>query len=137
MPKHDTVLRWIDTLSALIARILRGDRSASLELARQHLDDAKAMTLGPLHTLAPHLEPAQLAELLNDPHRIYGYARILAFEAALTRAAGSPATADQLTRQALALADAAIARITPVPPEWAEWTAECRAPSAERRERAT
>ncbi len=132
MPKHDTVLRWIDTLSALIARILRGDRSASLELARQQLEDAKSMTLGPLYTLASHLEPAQLAELLNDPHRIYGYARILAFEAALTRA-GSPVAADHLTRQALALADAAIARITPVPPEWSEWTAECRAPSAERR----
>ncbi len=130
MPKHDTILRWIDTLSALIARILRGDRSASLELARQHLEDAKSMTLGPLHTLAPHLETAQLAELLNDPHRIYGYARILAFEAALTRSAGSPATAAHLTRQALALAQAAIDRTNPAPAEWTEWLAESRAPSA-------
>ena len=123
MPRHDTVLRWIETLSALIARILRGDRSASIVLARQQLEDAKGMVLGPLLSLAAHVEPAQLALLLNDPHRIYGYARILAFEAALARAGGAPAEADRLIDQGLALARVAIDRIDAVPEEWLEWTA--------------
>ena len=127
MPRHDTVLRWIETLSALIARILRGDRSASIELARHQLEDAKGMMLGPLQMLAAHLAPPQLAELLHDPHRIYGYARILALEAALARSSGATADADQLTDQAQALAQAAIDRTDPVPSEWNEWMAEATA----------
>lgn len=121
--QRDTILRWIDTISALIARILRGDRSASIELARHQLEDAKGMMLGPLLSLADHLEAAQLAELLNDPHRIYGYARILALESALVRAGGGAGDADRLIARALALAKAAIERTDPVPEEWVEWVA--------------
>ncbi len=133
--QRDTVLRWIETLSALIARILRGDRTASIELAKQQLDDAKGMILGSLLTLADHLEPAQLAGLLSDPHRTYGYARLLAFEAALARVAGGADLADRLTDRATALARAACLQIEPVPSEWEEWIleAEGRAPNPERR----
>ncbi len=116
--QRDTVLRWIETLSALIARILRGDRTASLEIARQQIDEAKGMMLSSLQTLADHLEPAQLAALLVDPHRTYGYARLLAFEAAL---AGTGPEAKRLTHRAVALAQAACGQIDPVPSEWDEW----------------
>lgn len=117
--QRDTVLRWIDTISALIARILRGDRTASIDLARQQLDEARAMLLGPVEALLPHLDPVRAADLLADPHRIYGYAQLLALESGLARASGAEWRPGAL--RAVALARLAAARIDPAPTAWLEW----------------
>ena len=123
MIQRDLVLRWIQTLSALIARLLRREPGVTVELAQAYLEDAKSMMLGSLVQLLPHLDPSQVATLLNDPHRIFGYAQLLGLESALERAAGNPVAADQLARRSVALGREGLQRIDQKPEEWEEWLA--------------
>ncbi len=118
--QRDTVLRWIDTISALIARILRGDRTASIDLARHQLDEARRMLLGPVEALIPHLDPQRAADLLADPHRIYGYAQLLALESGLARIGDDGAWRAGAER-AVALARLAAARLDPPAVDWLRW----------------
>ena len=124
--QRDTVLRWIDSLSALIARILRRDPGASVELARQQLDEARRMLLGPMESLVPHLDPARAADLLADPHRIYGYAQLLALESALVHAAGVDGWRP-IVERAVALSRLAAARLDPPAMEWLRWADQAEA----------
>lgn len=119
--QRDVVLRWIDTISALIARILRRDPTVTVDLAQGQLDEAKGMLLGPVLALVPHLTPSQVADLLADPFRIYGYAQLLALESAIAGARSQPVSARHLADRAIALAREAIARSDPTPAEWLTW----------------
>lgn len=118
---RDIVMRWIHTLSALIARLLRRDPGVTVELARLQLEDARSMLLGSLDVLLPHLEPAQVADLLVDPFRIHGYAQLLALESAIEQVADRPDRAAVLTERARALGREAVRRVDEPPPEWVEW----------------
>ncbi|MEZ4457361.1 MAG: hypothetical protein R2882_12560 [Gemmatimonadales bacterium] len=126
--QRDIVLRWLQTLSALVARLLRREPGVTLDLVRAQLDEAKAMLLGAsLDALLERLEPAQAADLLNDPQRIYGYAQLLALESALDRADGRDTQAAEREARALILARAALDRIDPQPDEWVDWVAALEA----------
>ncbi|MGE0442044.1 MAG: hypothetical protein AB7L66_17975 [Gemmatimonadales bacterium] len=130
--QRDIVLRWLQTLSALVARLLRREPGVTLDLVRAQLDEAKAMLLGAsLDALLERLEPDQAADLLNDPHRIYGYAQLLALESALDRADGRDTRAAEREARALVLARAALDRIDPRPEEWVEWLAALEEPRTE------
>lgn len=120
---RDIVMRWIHTLSALIARLLRHEPGVTVELARIQLEDARSMLLGSLVALMPHLDPAQVGELLVDPYRIQGYAQLLALESAIEQVAGRPAEARVLALRAIALGHEALERIDDRPVEWEEWLA--------------
>ena len=124
--QRDTVLRWIDTISALVARILRRDPGASVELARHQLDDARRMLLGPVESLMPHLDPERAADLLADPDRIYGYVQLLALESALLRIDGRVEWRAAAER-AVALCRLAAARLEPPPVEWLRWADDAEA----------
>jgi len=119
--QRDIVLRWLQQISALIARLLRGDPSLSVLMIRERLDDARAQLLGPLAQVVDKLDPESAAQLLSDPYRIYGYAQLLALESAVERASGRTTAAETAARRAVALGREAIARADPVPPEWLAW----------------
>lgn len=122
--QRDIVLRWIEQISAIIARLLRRDPTVSLELARQYLEEAEGQVLGPLGGLIPHLGAASAAELLGDPDRIWGYGQTLALRSALRQAEGARDQAAVLARRALAMGREACRRAEPPPDEWVSWVAQ-------------
>lgn len=124
--QRDVVLRWLSQISVLVARLLRRDAGVSIEEVQQQLDEAREMLLGNLTRLLPHLDPARCADLLVDPHRIFGYAQLVALDSAMCGARGDPGSAAVLAARAIALAEAAIARIDPVPKDWTDWVAAAR-----------
>jgi hypothetical protein len=119
--QRDLVLRWLEQLSALIAKLLRRDPTASLELIEQRLDEAEEQLLGPVQALIDRLEPESAAELLTDPFRIHGYAELLAFRSTIARHFGRGEQARDLGNRALRLGREAIRRADPVPAEWHRW----------------
>ena len=121
--QRDVVLRWIEQISALIARLLRRDPTLSIQIVRDQLADAKQMLLGSLEPLLDRLDSDRTADLLTDPHRIYGYAQLLALESAIERAEGRPEAAERLRDRAVALAREAVRRSDPTPAEWEAWIA--------------
>jgi hypothetical protein len=118
--QRDLVLRWIEQVGRVVARLLHGRGGGDLELAGEQVQDAIGLLLGPLAALLPRLEPASAAELLADPERIFGYARLLALQAAVEQAAGRPAAGHSRDR-ALALAREALRRSGEPRPEWESW----------------
>jgi hypothetical protein len=88
MAQRDVVLRWIQQAARVIARLLRSGKAGDLELAQIEVDSAVEGLLGPLARLIPTLEARSACELLHDPERILGYARLLALRGALRRARG-------------------------------------------------
>ncbi|MHB1329502.1 MAG: hypothetical protein ACYC2K_14995 [Gemmatimonadales bacterium] len=119
--QRDIVLRWISQIAALVARLLRGDKSLTMVVVRDELTQAVSTLLGPLDRLAPHLDATQLADLLIDPHRIHGYAELLALESALERAEGRTDAALRLAERARVLLGEAIHRSREPVPEWEAW----------------
>jgi len=119
--QRDVVLRWIQQLSAIIARLLRRDPTVSLDLARQYLEDAEAQTLGPLAPLVDRLDAASAASLLDDANRLFGYSQILALRSALARAEGRATEAETLGARAIAIGQHAVDRADEPQPEWRSW----------------
>ncbi|MBM4188526.1 MAG: hypothetical protein FJ206_14580 [Gemmatimonadetes bacterium] len=120
--QRDLVLRWLEQMRLLIARILRGDRDAGTELAEAELDQAMAQLLGGAAGLVQRLDVPSVGMLLSDPDRIYGYAQAVALKAALVRARGGrPEEAEALADRAQALAREAYRRSSDPPPEWKAW----------------
>lgn len=121
--QRDLVLRWLEQLRLVIARILRGERDAGTELVEIELDQAIEQLLGGSAALVDRLDAASAASLLTDPTRIFGYAEALALKSALVRARGSAEPAAILARRALDLGREAVRR-EPLPPkEWTDWIA--------------
>jgi hypothetical protein len=119
--QRDLVLRWLEQLSALIAKLLRRDPTADLTLIEHRLDEAEEQLLGPVRTLIDRLEPESAAELLADPYRIHGYAEVLAFRSAIARHFGRVDEGRELGERALRLGQEAIRRADPVPSHWTRW----------------
>jgi len=122
--QRDLVLRWLEQISALIAKLLRRDPTVDVALVEDRLDDAETQLLGPLRLLLERLEPESAAELLTDPWRIHGYAELLAFRSAIARLKGDASEADDLLRRARVLGREAVRRADPVPLEWNRWLEE-------------
>ena len=123
MAQRDVVLRWIEQLGRLVARLLGRASAGDLATARQQVDDAVGTLLGPLSTVLPHLEAGSAADLLQDPERIFAYARLIDLEAAILQASGDLPGADDRRSRAAALAREAVARETEERPDWDEWIA--------------
>lgn len=120
--QRDLVLRWLEQMRLLIARILRGERDAATELVEHELDQAIAQLLGASAGLVERLDATSAAMLLSDPDRIYEYAQALGLKSALLRARGGPsAEIEALTVRAHALAKEACRRSHDPPLEWTEW----------------
>jgi hypothetical protein len=119
--QRDLVLRWLEQISALIAKLLRRDPTVDFALVEDRLDDAETQLLGPLRLLLERLEPESAAELLADPWRIHGYAELLAFRSTIARLKADGREADDLLRRARVLGREAVRRADPVPAEWPRW----------------
>ncbi|MFN0178901.1 MAG: hypothetical protein ACKVZ0_08875 [Gemmatimonadales bacterium] len=121
--QRDLVLRWLEQLRLVIARLLRGERDASTELVEIELDRAIEQLLGGSSALVERLDATSAAALLADSTRIFGYAEALALKSALAQARGAAMLAASLARRALDLGREAIRR-EPLPPkEWTDWIA--------------
>jgi hypothetical protein len=118
--QRDVVLRWIEQLGLVVARLLRGPGEADRALAAAQVRAAITQILGPLSDTIPRLDASSAAGLLHDPHRIYGYARLLGLQAALEQADGSARFAETRAR-AEAMVREALARMHETPPEWGAW----------------
>jgi hypothetical protein len=119
--QRDLVLRWIEQLAQLIARLLRARSQPELLAARDQVAEATAGLLGPLSGLVPRLELESAAELLVDPDRIFGYARLLDLEGAITEALGDGAAAADARARALGFARIALKRSRDPLPDWEAW----------------
>jgi hypothetical protein len=124
--QRDTVLRWIEQLGRLVARLMGTGKGADLALAQAEIAAAVESLLGPLALLVPRLEAASAADLLRDTDRIYAYAQLLSLQAALARASNDAAGAAQLQARAAAIGEEAVARAPEVPDSWREWLAAQR-----------
>ena len=127
MPQRDTVLRWIEQLGPLVARLLRRGTPEDFALVREELAEAEQSLLGSLGAVLPHLEPEAAADLLHDPDRIFAWAVLMGLRASFEHAAGADATAASTRLRAIAIAEAAVRRIRVPRPEWDAWLATQRA----------
>ncbi len=121
--QRDIVLRWIEQIARLVARLLRGGAAADLAAARDQVEEATAGLLGPLAELMPRLEAGSAAELLGDPDRIFGYAQLLDLDATIAAALGLPGAGRDQRERAVAFAREALRRRPEPTPEWESWIA--------------
>lgn len=121
MAQRDVVLRWIEQLGRLIARLLGRGSAGDLVAAREQVDAAVTTLLGPLAALLPRVDAPSAAELIRDPERLFAYAQLLDLDGAILEAGGDPGTARERRARAVALAEAALARDGGERPEWREW----------------
>jgi hypothetical protein len=127
--QRDVVLRWIEQLGLVVARLLHGPGQADLALLEDQVRSAIAQLLGPLSETIPRLDTSSAAGLLHDPERIYGYARLLGLLAAIEQAGGTP-TFGETRRRAEAMAKEAVDRSAAPPAEWKAWIEELGATGA-------
>lgn len=122
--QRDLVLRWIEQLGRLVARLVGLGGKAELASARDQVAEATINLLGPLSLLVPRLETTSAAELLADPDRIFGYAQLLDLDGAISEGMGERDAAVDSRRRALEFAREAVARLTEPRKEWEQWIAE-------------
>jgi hypothetical protein len=123
MSQRDVLLRWIEEVARVIARLIHGPGAIDLDLAADQIDAALSQHLGPLAQLLPQLEVASGAVLLNDPDRIFGYAQLLALQGAVQQARGDVSAVATQAR-ALAFGREAVARAGEAPSAWRAWLAD-------------
>jgi hypothetical protein len=121
--QRDLVLRWIEQLGRLVARLVGLGGKAELATARDQVTEATINLLGPLSLLVPRLETASAAELLADPDRIFGYAQLLDLDGAISEAIGEKDAAADSRRRAVEFAREAVTRATEPRREWELWIA--------------
>lgn len=123
MPQRDVLLRWIEEIARVVARLLHGPGPIDFDLAADQVEAALEQHLGAVAPLIARLDVPSGATLLRDPDRIFGYARLLALLGAVRHAQGRP---DAVTthRRALAFAREAISRDPDPPSDWRDWLTE-------------
>lgn len=121
--QRDVMLRWIEELAKVVARLLLGPGPVDLDLAESQVRAAISQHLGPMAMLLPQLDVPSGAGLLHEADRIFGYAQLLGLLAAVEHAAGSPHARNTHAR-AVAFGHAALARDPNVPAAWREWVAD-------------
>lgn len=108
--RDDWLVRELQVLGAVIARMLGLKGGGQLHEARAALDDAEGELLGPLAGVVPRLDSATAAHIVAEPRRIAAWARLLHERADLLRLAGDAAGAAALEQRAGELAAEAWAR---------------------------
>ena len=132
MAQRDVVLRWIEQLAKVVARLIHGPGPIDLALAEDQVQDGLAQHLGPLASVVPRLDAESATGLLHDPERIFGYAQLLSLLAAVRHAGGDPAATD-IHARAIAFARVALVRARERQPAWENWVAQAeRWPAADR-----
>lgn len=121
--QRDVMLRWIEELAKVVARLLLGPGAVDLELAESQVRAAISQHLGPMALLLPQLDVASGAGLLHEADRIFGYAQLLGLLAAVEHAASSP-QAEKTHARAVAYGRQALARDPNAPSAWREWVAD-------------
>ncbi|HEX6909656.1 MAG TPA: hypothetical protein VF142_04665 [Longimicrobium sp.] len=102
--RDDWLIRELQVLGAVIARMRGLKGGGQLHEARQALDDAEGELLGPLAGVVPRLDSATAAHIVAEPRRIAAWARLLHERADLLRLAGDEAGAAALEQRAAELA---------------------------------
>ncbi len=125
--QRDVLLRWLHQASLVIRRLLYGPGEVDIEMAQEHLDDAVRTHLGPMADLVSRIDTQSVANLLQDPDRIFGYAQLLGLQAAVLQAQRDP-DADLVRTRAEILGQIAIERAGDAAPEWQAWLEETRGP---------
>ncbi len=126
MTQRDAVLRWIEQIAKVVARMLYGPGPIDLDLAADQVEAALAQHVGSLTLLLPQLDVPSAATLLNEPERIFGYAQLLGLLGAVQHARGEAAALTTHAR-AIAFAREAIGRSLEAPRAWHDWLAEAEA----------
>jgi hypothetical protein len=108
--RDDYLLRIIQQMGAVLARMLGLKNGGQVHEALQTLDDAEGELLGPQAEVVPRVDSATAAHILGEPQRIAAYARLLHERAALLRLAGDEAGAALAAQRAIELAAEAKAR---------------------------
>ena len=123
MAQRDVMLRWIEEVARVVARLLYGPGPVDLDLAADQVEAAINQHLGPMALLLPQLDVTSAAGLLHEADRIFGYAQLLGLLAAVQHARGS-AQAVVIHARAVAFAREALARDPEAPAGWREWVTE-------------
>jgi hypothetical protein len=108
--RDDYLLRIIQQMGAVLARMLGLKNGGQVHEALQTLDDAEGELLGPMAEVVPRVDSATAAHMLGEPQRIAAWARLLHERAALLRLAGDEAGAALAAQRAAELAAEAQAR---------------------------
>lgn len=123
MTQRDAVLRWIEQIAKVVARLLLGPGPGDFDLAAAQVEAAIAQHVGSLALLLPQLDVRSGAGLLNEPERIFGYAQLLSLLGAVQHARGESQALATHSR-AVGFAREALARTLEAPAAWHEWLAE-------------
>lgn len=123
--QRDLVLRWIEQIARLVARLAHGAGTPTEEIvqARAQITELVRGLLGGVAPLAPRLAPSSAAALLPDAEKLWQYAQLLDLDAALLEALGQGDEAARQRTRALAFGEIAAARLPETPAEWKEWLA--------------
>jgi hypothetical protein len=108
--REDYLLRMIQQMGAVLARMLGLKNGGQVHEAMQALDDAEGELLGPLAEVVPRVDSATAAHIVGQPLRIAAWARLLHERADLLRLAGDAAGAALTVARAGELAAEAEAR---------------------------
>jgi hypothetical protein len=108
--QRDYILRLIERITAVLARILKRRNEGDLEGARADLAAATAELLGTSGPLLPLVDARTAVDLLSDGERVILYARLLVAESTLSDDARpmekARALLTELRRRAAPLSDA-------------------------------
>jgi hypothetical protein len=108
--REDYLLRIIQQMGAVLARMLGLKNGGQVHEAMQALGDAEGELLGPLAQVVPRVDSATAAHIVGHPLRIAAWARLLHERADLLRLAGDTAGAEFAGTRARELAAEARAR---------------------------
>ncbi len=99
--QRDYILRMIERIAAVLARVLKKRTEGDLVGARQDIAEGMIDVLGPAGAMVRMVDSRTAADLLSDPDRITMYARLLDADAELQEALGQPAGAARSRQRAL------------------------------------
>jgi hypothetical protein len=108
--RDDWLVRELQMLGAVLARMLGLRNGGQVQEALQTLDDAEGELLGPQAAVVPRLDSATAAHIVAEPRKIAAWARLLHERADLLRATGDDAGAAAAGQRARELAAEAWAR---------------------------
>lgn len=123
--QRDLVLRWIEQIARLVARLAHGSGTPTEEIieARAQITELVRGLLGGVAPLVPRMAVSSAAALLPDAERLWQYAQLLDLDAALLAALGEGDEAARQRARAVAFGAIAASRVPETPAEWREWLA--------------
>jgi hypothetical protein len=105
-PERDFILRMIQQLALLLARVLRLKLENQLEAAERLLVEGYGSLFGVDPKFFALMDAKTAAAALGHSRKVTAFAQLLGEQADLARRKGEPARARELAQRALALLDA-------------------------------